>query len=783
MADIISALHSGRLYFDGATGSYLSYLGYLDGILPEELNRVNPDAVVSAHREYLLSGADIIKSNTFGINPLKYDDYEERIVEALLLARRAIEGLDNRFVALDIGPLGKLIEPLGDLPFERAVELFSKIVKAGEKYCDLILIETINDCAEAKCAVLAAREVSEKPVFVSCVYDEGGRLMSGANPEAMIAMLEGLGVSAVGMNCSFGPEGMLPLAKVFAKRASLPVIVNPNAGLPRVIDGKTVYDLTPTEFARIMSEIAEYSGILGGCCGTTPEYIRELVLATRDIPYTYPERKDIVAVSSYTHAHDIGCGITLVGERINPTGKPRLKAALREGKIDYILTEAVSQSERGAHILDVNVGLADIDEGEMLRLCVKEIQAVTDTPLQLDTSSPMALESAMRIYVGKPLINSVSGKRESMDAVFPLVKKYGGVLIALTLDEGGIPDTAEGRVAIAEKIILEAKAYGIDKRDIIVDPLVMAISADKNSATVTLRAVKMLKDRGIKTSLGVSNISFGLPDRDRISAAFFARAIYEGLDMAIMNPYSEEMMSVYYATRALMGEDEGCRDYIAKYSGNAPARVEKNDNITLSYAILHGMRDMSRRLSCDYAKDRTPKAIIDEEIIPALNEIGKSFEAGRAYLPELLSVAEAASAAFDELRSLMPKSERQGAGKIILATVEGDIHDIGKNIVKVMLESYGYTCIDLGRSVPPLRIVEEAIKEGATLVGLSALMTTTVGAMERTISLLRNEAPSVRIMVGGAVLSEEYAHKIGADYYGADAMGAVRIAEEHFKVN
>ncbi len=780
MSDILSRIKSDRLYFDGACGSYLASLGLLDNIPPEELNRINPGAIIDFHREYLMAGADIIKTNTFGINPLKYEDYSARIKEGVRLARASTEGFSNKYVALDIGPLGKLLQPIGDLPFERAVSLFSSVAEAGADECDLVLIETMGDCAEVKSAVLGVKAVTDKPIFVSCVFDERGRLMTGATPEAMIAMLEGLGVTAVGMNCSFGPDKMLPIAKIFKNRASIPVIINPNAGLPRVVGGEAVYDLSPDAFARIMRELAEFSCILGGCCGTTPEHIRELVNATRGMPFFYPTKKNLTVVSSYTHACDITDDITLVGERINPTGKPKLKSALREGNIDYIVAEAINQKDRGVHILDVNVGLPEIDEVEMMRICVSEIQSVVDLPLQLDTASVEALESGMRVYIGKPLINSVNGKAESMAKIFPLVKKYGGVLIALTLDENGIPQSAVGRVEIAKRIITEAEKYGIDKCDIIVDPLVMSVSSDKNSARVTLDSVRMLTELGIKVSLGVSNISFGLPDRDRVSGAFFLEAMREGLNMAIMNPHSDAMMSAYYTHRALMGFDEGCRAYIEKFSKESAPLVAKDEELTLKNAILRGMCERASAIARELGKEMSVRDIIDNEIIPALDEIGARFESGRAFLPELLSVAETASAAFNEIRALMPRESEDNGKKIILATVKGDIHDIGKNIVKVMLESYGFTCIDLGKDVTKEKILEAVVKNNVTLVGLSALMTTTVGAMEDTISLIKREAPSASVMVGGAVLTEEYAYTIGADYYGEDAMQSVRIAEAHF---
>lgn len=773
------ALRTRRLYFDGATGSVLLSRGLKVGVAPEEWNITHPEEIVKLHREYLDAGADIIKTNTFGINPIKYPDYEERIRSALALAREAIGEKTDKFVALDVGPLGKLIEPLGDLPFEDAVRAFERIVEAGEAGADLVLIETINDSYEAKAALLGARRATSLPIFVSCVYDGRGKLMTGADPAAMIATLEGLGADAIGMNCSQGPDKMAALAPIFSSRASLPVLVNPNAGLPEVMDGKTVYNVSASEFAEAMAAIAPHAMILGGCCGTTPEYIRALRERTENIPFVYPEKKNITVVSSYTHAVEFGDAPVLIGERINPTGKPRLKEALRTHNLDYVLTEAVGEGDAGAQVLDVNVGLPEIDEVALMRECVTEIQSVTDLPLQIDSSSPEALEAAMRVYNGKPLVNSVNGKEESMRAVFPLVKKYGGTVIALTIGESGIPETAEGRVAVAEHIIEVAATYGIEKKDIIVDPLALSVSADKNAARVTLEAIRLLTERGIKTSLGVSNVSFGLPSREKINSAFFLEALANGLSAAIMNPYSEGMMDVYRSHMALSGLDDGCGAYIAANSGEAAPRVTEKSDVSLAYAVRHGMKEVAGRLARELSSATAPLDIINGEIIPALDDIGVAFENGKAYLPELLKSAEAAAAAFDEVKSMIPKAEGEGK-RVILATVKGDIHDIGKNIVKVMLESYGFTCIDLGRDVAPERVLDEVKRTGARLVGLSALMTTTVPAMEKTVRLIHEGAPGVAVMVGGAVLNPEYAEMISADFYGKDAMESVRIAEKFY---
>ncbi len=774
-----------RLYLDGGTGTVLQSMGLEAGTPPETWNIQNPDAVVSLHKNYFEAGSNIVATNTFGVNCKKYDDYKEIIAAAFDCAKKAREGFDgDRFIALDMGPTGRLLKPLGDLDFEEAVEIFAANVREGVKNgADLILIETMNDSLETKAAVVAAKENSDLPIFVTNVYDESAKLMTGASPFAMIAMLEGLGVDAIGMNCSLGPDKMIPIVEEFEKYSSTPVIVKPNAGLPVIRDGRTVFDKTAEEFSDICKILAEKGAlILGGCCGTNPEYIRLLVEKTKDLPFALPTQKNVTAVSSYTHAVEIGNLPVLIGERINPTGKAKLKEALRTGDMNYILTEAVRQDEKGVHILDVNVGLPEIDEPSVMKRVVEELQAVTDTPLQIDSSDPEALERAMRIYNGKPLINSVNGKTESMEAVFPLVKKYGGVLIALTLDENGIPETADGRVAIAERIAECAEKYGIKKKDIVVDPLALTVSSDKDSALVTLEAIRKLRQKGFYTSLGVSNISFGLPSRETINSAFFTMALYDGLNCAIMNPFSKGMTDSYRAYLALSGLDEGFEGYIgyaASFDGvdapKSPSSVQTEDG--LESAIVKGLREKSRELAKQLCKNENPLDIINGRIIPALNTVGKAFEEKTLFLPQLLMSAESASAAFDEIKAVMPKAGGDSARKVILATVKGDIHDIGKNIVKVLLESYGFTVYDLGRDVAPETVLEAADKYDCNLVGLSALMTTTVPAMEETVKLLRNKRPSARVMVGGAVLTKEYADMIGADFYGKDAMESVKIAE------
>lgn len=794
--DIREVIKSKRLYFDGGMGTLLQKSGLKPGELPETWNLSHPDVITNIHLEYLKAGTNILTSNTFGANCLKFQNLEEIIPAAVSNAKKAIELFDgneeNLFVAFDMGPLGKMLKPLGDTDFEDAISIFAKSVKiAAESGADLILIETMNDTYETKAAVLAAKENSTLPVFVTNAYDENSRLMTGADPVAVIAMLEGLGVDAIGINCSLGPHKMKEIVKVYNEYSSLPIIVNPNAGMPKSENGKTVFDVDAEEFSSVMCEIASEGGcILGGCCGTTPEYIKKTVEKTKALVYKTPMFKTHTLTSSYTHAVEIGCEPVLIGERINPTGKSKFKAALRENNIDYIISEGIAQQEKGAAVLDVNVGLPEIDETKMMLSAVTQLQSVLDLPLQIDTVKEQTMEKALRIYNGKPMINSVNAKEESMSAVLPLAKKYGGVLIALTIDESGIPDTAEGRFELAKRIVERAQKYGINKKDIVVDCLAMTVSSDDNSAKITLESMKLIKERlGVKTSLGVSNISFGLPNRDDVNAVFLTMAFANGLDCAIMNPFSVPMMKSYYCFRALSGMDKGCGDYIDFASNvtvqtmtvkSAVVSSESDEGMSeLSHAIIKGFKDQSYELAKELVKTKDPLDVINNFIVTALDTVGERFEKKTMFLPQLLMSAEAAGCAFDAVKSVM-KSDAPKKDKIILATVKGDIHDIGKNIVKVLLQNYGYEVVDLGKDVAPETVLESAKETGAKLVGLSALMTTTVEAMEETIKLLKKEAPEITTVVGGAVLTQEYADMIGADKYAKDAMDTVRFAESFF---
>lgn len=787
-------INTSLTYFDGGMGTLLQKAGLMPGELPEMWNLTHPDIITGIHLDYLKAGANVLTSNTFGANGLKFDNLDEIIGAAIRNARQAIEIFgesENRFVAFDMGPLGKMLKPLGELEFERAVEIFAQSVKLAEKHnADLILIETMNDLYETKAAVLAAKENSSLPVFVTNAYDENGRLMTGADPEAVIATLEGLGVDAIGINCSLGPKQMKEIAKEYVRLSSLPIIVNPNAGMPRSVDGKTVFDVDADEFSDIMTQIVSMGvQAVGGCCGTTPEYIKKTVEKTRMLAFVKATEKERTLVSSYTHAVEIGKRPVLIGERINPTGKSKFKAALRENNIGYILSEGIAQQEKGVQILDVNVGLPEIDEEKMMVTAVSELQEVLDLPLQIDTVKAGAMEKALRIYNGKPLINSVNAKEESLRSVLPLAKKYGGVLIGLTIDENGIPDSAEGRLALAEKIVDRAAEYGIKKKDIIIDTLAMTVSSDDNSAKVTLEAIELIKKKlGVKCCLGVSNISFGLPNRDDVNSFFLTMAFTKGLDAAIMNPYSTKMMKSYHCFLALNGMDKGCGEYIDFASNLTEETVIKKEVVTekaadtddkLQYAVIKGMKEAAHEEAKKLLGEKDAMTVINSHIIPALDTVGSRFEKKTMFLPQLLMSAEAASAAFEAVKSALgtsaPKKET-----VIVATVKGDIHDIGKNIVKVLLENYGYNVVDLGKDVPPETVLSKAKETGTKLVGLSALMTTTVEAMEETVKLLHKELPEVKTVVGGAVLTQEYADMIGSDKYAKDAMETVRYAETLF---
>lgn len=779
---------------DGGMGTLLQERGLKAGEHPEKWNITHPEVITQIHKSYYDAGSNVVSTNTFGANSLKFSEEElEAIIKAAFCNARAARdecvNPEERFIALDIGPTGKLLKPLGELDFEAAVSVFAKTVKLGVKYgAELIFIETMNDSYETKAAVLAAKENSDLPILVSNAYGEDGKLMTGASPSAMAVMLEGLGVDAIGTNCSLGPKQLRPIVEELLEFSSVPVILKPNAGLPKSVNGKTVFDVTAEEFSdEVTSLVKKGVRIVGGCCGTMPSYIKAVTEKIKGMAPIPVSDKKITAVSSYTHCVQFADDPILIGERINPTGKKRLKQALIENDMDYILNEGVSQQEKGVHILDVNVGIPDIDEVEMLENAVCELQGVTDLPLQIDTSNISAMEAALRRYNGKAMINSVNGKKESMEAVFPLAKKYGGLIVALTLDENGIPETADGRFEIAKKILSTAQKYGIDKKDLIFDTLAMTVSADNKAALTTLNSLCRIKNElRCHTSLGVSNVSFGLPNRDAVNSVFFSVALEKGLSAAIMNPYSAEMMKVYYVYRVIKGLDENCAQYIEKADlfTNVSANVSQNKKAgekcgsELQYAIIKGFKEKAGEITKALTKSTPPLEIVNNEIIPALNIVGKGFEEKTVYLPQLLMSAEAAKSAFDVIKAgSVSGGKSKDKATFVIATVKGDIHDIGKNIVKLLLENYGFNVIDLGKDVPPEKIVETVLEKRAEFAGLSALMTTTVPAMEETIKQLKKSAPWCKTVVGGAVLTREYADKIGADKYAKDAMETVRYAE------
>ncbi len=785
---LLEKLGKELLFLDGGMGTLLQKEGLMPGELPENWNIEKKEIIRKIHRAYYEAGSNILLTNTFGANAIKYHEQRYSLEQIVTVAVENVKSAGKDVtVALDVGPTGKLLKPMGDLAFEDAYEVFKEVMIYGEKAgVDLIHIETMSDTYETKAAVLAAKENTNLPVFVTLIFDERGKLLTGGDVPSVVALLEGLRVDAIGMNCGMGPEQMLPILKELRSYTSLPIIVKPNAGLPKQKNGETYYDITPDKFACALQEIVRQGAcVVGGCCGTTPEHIRAMVQACHGMEILKPTYKLTTLVSSYGKAVEIGKLPLIIGERINPTGKSKLKQALKDHNMDYILKEAITQQDKGAHILDVNVGLPDIDETAVMKAVVQEIQSVVNLPLQIDTVNEKALNVAMRIYNGKPMVNSVSGKQESMDVVFPLVQKYGGVVVALTLDENGIPETAEGRVAIAGKIIEEAKKYGIDKKDIVVDVLTMTVSSEPESARTTLEALKMVRETyGVGTVLGVSNISFGLPNRPVMNAHFYTMAMQSGLSAGIINPSSEYMMQAYHAYCALCGWDENFTKYIETCS----LQQEKNgagttqQTMDLKTIIVKGLKEEAGIAAEQLMQANTPLVVIHDYLIPALDVVGKGFEEGTVFLPQLLMSAEAAKKAFEVLKGHMSPDGEDAVKKekIILATVKGDIHDIGKNIVKVLLENYSFDVLDLGKDVTPETIVEVALKENVKLVGLSALMTTTVVSMEETIRQLRAKVPDCKVMVGGAVLNQDYADMIGAHFYGKDAMRSVYYAQKVF---
>ncbi len=767
------------LIFDGATGTVLQAKGLLPGELSDTWNLTREDDIYALHRAYLGAGADVITTNTFVTSKIKHENAAEIAKAGAMIARRAVNDAGHGYVAYDVGPTGKLMVPEGDLGFEEAVSVFSEVISAAAPYCDCILIETFSDLYESKAAVIAAKESCSLPIIVSVTMDSSHRLLSGADADTVVTVLEGLGVSAIGLNCGLGPDTMEDILPELTRTASVPILISPNAGLPETDETGAHYNITPEEFAEAAFRLVTCgASLVGGCCGTTPEYISAVSSRCAGLSLKKISKKVITRVASRSRTAVFGESPIVIGERINPTGKPNLKAALRKSDFDFILSMAFSELDAGADILDVNCGLPDIDERKVLSAVIDKVRSAVPLPLCIDTSDPSAMEAAMRIYPGKPLVNSVSGKRESMDAVFPLVKKYGGVVIGLLLDESGIPETAKDRLAIAERIISVAEEYGIDRSDIVFDPLTLAAATVADSAKVTLECVRTLRDRGHHTVLGVSNISFGLPSRDTVNAAFLSSALGAGLSSAIMNPESEAMRGALLSHNLLFGIDKGGTHYASVMSGaKADTNAEKAD-LTLAEAIVKGRRSDAERLANELSATLAPLDVINGHIVPGLSRLGEEYDKNRIFLPQLLAGSEAATAAFGVIKSHLASSDVTSKGKVVLATVKGDVHDIGKNIVRALLENYGYEVHDLGRDVPPETVLEAVLETKTRLVGLSALMTTTVPSMRETITLIKAKAPDCKIMVGGAVLTESLARSLGADYYVPDATYDVRIADE-----
>ncbi|SCY99187.1 homocysteine S-methyltransferase family protein [Alkaliphilus peptidifermentans] len=778
------------LLFDGAMGTMLQNHGIKFGELPESYNILYPELIEKIHKEYIDAGCDIITTNTFGANSYKLKNYsysvKEIITSAVRLARKAAK---DRFVALDIGPIGQLMQPYGTLTFQEAYDIFAEQVKIGfTEGADVILIETMSDIYEAKAAILAAKENSPLPVFCTMTLQNDGRTLTGTDPLTMVTVLQGLGVDALGINCSLGPKEIIPQLNDILLYSKVPIMVQPNAGLPEIKDSTTIYNVTPYEFASDIKSIAELGAtILGGCCGTTPEFISEVRKALDSIRPVSRHVKKITAAASGVKTEIIGEGITIIGERINPTGKKKIKDALKSGNINYLALEAIQQKDAGANIIDINAGIPEIDEEEMMVKITKEIQSLIQLPLQIDSMQPKVIEAAVRIYNGKPIINSVNGKKESMDAIFPIAKKYGALVIGLTLDEKGIPFKAEDRLDVAKKIVDCGESYGIAREDIIIDTLALTASAQQDAVKETIKAIGLIKEElGVKTTLGVSNVSYGLPRRELLNSTFLAMALTAGLDAPIIDPLDEGIKNTISSFNVLWSYDVKAEAYIKSLNDKPTPSWNLDNNIekSLKQIIITGLKgDVEKKTRELLLNNIKAMEIIDDHLIPALEHVGEEYERGNIFLPQLIQSAEAVNKAFEVIKENLSSGElERKSNKILLATVKGDIHDIGKNIVKVLLENYGFDVIDLGKDVASEDILAMVQKENIKLIGLSALMTTTVKSMEETITALKKYDKECMIMVGGAVLNQDYSKLIGADYYAKDARSGVKIARSFFNM-
>lgn len=793
--EILKELEKRQLLFDGAMGTMLQNMGLPIGLEPEYFNLSHPETVTKIHQAYVHAGADIITANTFQANRIKLPQNElaEIILAAIKLAKKA----KPKYVAYDMGPLGQLMAPMGTLSFDTAYDIFKEqAVLAEQAGADVIILETMSDLLETKAAILAIKENTQLPIFCTMTFQEDGRTFVGTDPITAVITLQSLGINAVGVNCSLGPKELLPVVEAILRYAKIPVIVQANAGLPEIENGQTVYRISVKEYGIAVKQLlGKGVRIIGGCCGTTPEFIQKLrqIIDQESVQQVNPKR--VTAVSSGSQTVILNKGLHLIGERINPTGKKRLKEALRKNELSYLLKEAIKQVEAGADILDVNVGLPEIDESQMMKQVVQEIQGIVTVPLQIDSSSIEAIETGVRYYNGKPVINSVNGKQATMDAIFPIVKKYGGVILGLTLDETGIPETAEQRLVIARRIVDTAALYGIPKEDVMIDPLVLTASAQQEQVKVTLETLELLrKELNVLTVAGLSNVSFGLPNRELLNSTFLATAVASGLTTPIVNPLSDSLMNTVRALNVISNQDKEAKEFIQKsqriiVQPNRNSKVEhlhqSVDPLNLKELILKGQKEDTPSLTKQLLETLTPLEIVNQHFIPALNEVGRKFEAGSLFLPQLIQSAEAVQRSQEILKDYFEcqGQENQTHGKILLATVEGDIHDIGKNIVKMVLENYGFDVIDLGKDVPVQKVVETIEKEKIQLVGLSALMTTTVQNMKKTIEAVKEAGLTPSFMVGGAVLNEEYREFVGADFYAKDALESVTISQKFFGIN
>lgn len=786
------ALKTKRLYLDGAMGSLLQAKLENIGPVPEALTLTHPEIIQDIYKAYIEAGSDIITTCTFGANGYKLGNTEYDQKAIITAAVKLAKELNPGYVALDIGPLGALIGSLGEISFDEAYHYFAQMVEIGTSAgADVLLIETVTDIYEMKAAVLAAKEHSDLPVIASMTFEENGRTLTGSDPLTVVTILEGLGVDAIGINCSTGPDKMMPVIDTLLKYASVPVVVQPNAGLPRDVKGKTCYDITSDDFAAYMAEIARKgASVLGGCCGTTPEYIQKTIAATKGLPLpnlgALSPEQEITLVATATRTVVLGQDIRIIGESINPTTNAALKEELRRGELSLVKKLAMEQKKEGAHVLDINLGLPDIDEKEMMLKAVDAVSNLVDLPLQIDSSDPEVIEAVLRQYNGKPIINSVNGEKGSMERILPIARKYGACVLGLTMDEKGIPEKAEERLAIGKRIIHQAESMGIPKKNLLLDCLVLTASAQQEMVKETIKALELIhSELQVPTVLGVSNISFGLPNRELMNRTFLTMAFTAGLDTPIMNPADQGMMDVVASFRGLWGYDESCIQYVTKYNSKetTAAAVEKKSGglPDLRTMVVEGMKEEAAGATEELLRTLDPMAVVNDYLIPGLDIVGEEFETGEAFLPNLIFAAEAVQRSFEIIKSHLSAEEQIVKGRIVLATVSGDVHDIGKNILKVILENYGYEILDLGKDVETAKIIETVQKENIRLVGLSALMTTTVKNMAETVSQLHEHCPETAVMVGGAVLNAEYAADIGADYYGKDAKAGVNIAQGIFE--